>query len=317
MRKIFLALLFCFLATPAFAQFSRITSIRGQTNTGATAFFAASPFTIKAGANCSWTTVGTSTIHTFNCTSAGTPPGGASGTIQYNNSGAFGGVTGLTNGLAANCDGMGDPCFLKFAPSDIFTQLFTSQNSGGTAGNYAYCYQPTDGGLHCAASPDGVKLSDFNLFGDGTDGPSIDTSCTGCVNNALLWKLIPAHKSMQLPRIYIVSTNTVDGDFVPSGGWGATATATKLGGTDQNPKFEITAGGAGIAANPTVAFTFHEGAFSGGGSAPVAVCNQAGGTGVVADVTYTMSTTVLTVTWHGTPVAASTYDIACWLIQAQ
>lgn len=63
-------------------------------------------------------------------------PGGATGTIQYNNGGAFGGVTGLTNGLAANCDGFGTPCALKFVQPVGAPFLWAMNPVGGPAGSY-------------------------------------------------------------------------------------------------------------------------------------------------------------------------------------
>lgn len=70
---------------------------------------------------------------------AGVSPGGATGTVQYNNAGAFGGIAGLTNGLAANCDGFTDPCkLLVTIPSGSGGIPYTmaTQVTGGPAGNY-------------------------------------------------------------------------------------------------------------------------------------------------------------------------------------
>lgn len=78
MKKISIALLFLFSCImPVHAQFSRITSVTGLQNNDTQDFFAASPFTIKAGPNCTWTTAMNSTIHTFDCSGGG----GISGTI--------------------------------------------------------------------------------------------------------------------------------------------------------------------------------------------------------------------------------------------
>lgn len=78
-----------------------------------------------------WTLVGSG--------SGPTAPGGATGTIQYNNAGVFGGIAGLTNGLAANCDGFTDACkLLVTIPSGSGGIPYTiaTQVTGGPAGNY-------------------------------------------------------------------------------------------------------------------------------------------------------------------------------------
>jgi len=67
----------------------------------------------------------------------GVVPGGSPGEIQYNVTGtSFGGVAGLTNGLAADCDGFGTPCYLKFAQNATNRYLALSTFSNGPAGNY-------------------------------------------------------------------------------------------------------------------------------------------------------------------------------------
>jgi hypothetical protein len=105
----------------------------------------------------------------------------------------------------------------------------------------------------------------------------------------------------------------VSGDFVLSAGWGTSPTFTVVRGTDQGAVFTITAK-ATVGANPTVTFTFHNGAWPNG--APVVVCNRTeivAATGSPAAavsnefVPTTVSTTQIVFTFNGTPVANSTY----------
>lgn len=135
MKKIFLLPLLLLLgAIPTHAQFSRINSITLTNNNNTQAAFFASPFTLKVGANCTWSVTGT--IATLNCAGGGGAPGGNNGEIQYDNAGAFGGVTGLVNGLGIDCDGFLDPCFLRGTVS-TFTYPITVTDTNGPAGNYS------------------------------------------------------------------------------------------------------------------------------------------------------------------------------------
>lgn len=141
MKKLLATLALLLAYSPlAHAQFSRITQIRLEnfngtvTNPGATY---SSPFSFRAGPNCSWTHSANTTISEFNCTGGGVlTPGGAVGTIQYNNSGVFGGVTGVTNGVGTNCDGFGTSCKFSIAsPSGDY--IIVVVPTGSPAGSYA------------------------------------------------------------------------------------------------------------------------------------------------------------------------------------
>ncbi len=106
------------------------------------------------------------------------------------------------------------------------------------------------------------------------------------------------------------ATALVTGDFALSAGWGSTAAVSSPVGTDQAFSITVTANGAGIAANPTVTLTFHDGTWT---NSPMFVCKQAGGTGTLTTLSgeNTATATTLPLTFNGTPVAASTYIIAC------
>ena len=93
-------------------------------------------------------------------------------------------------------------------------------------------------------------------------------------------------------------------DTAPTG-WGGAGyvLAFTAGSTDARGRFIITAGAA-PALNPTLALTFRDGAWR---QAPFAIVAMNGGTGVQAFSTWTLTTTVLTITYPGTPVAGLTY----------
>jgi hypothetical protein len=330
---------------PAHAQFSRIIGITGTQNNNAQDFYAASPFTIKAGANCTWATVGTT--HTFNCSggaAASVPFSGITGStnttaamicgtgcsisttgsgtisatpasppssLQYNNAGAFGAVNQILANQA-NCDGFGTPCDMKVTTNGTLTYLFFGSNSTGMAGNFWDMYESGGSGLFLDASEDGVGNAALALSQAGNDGTFLTNFVTA---GSLGFFVKDSHKSTALSR-YMISMHAGEtpstGNFVLSGGWGSTATVDQTFGSDNTPKIQITSSGVGQAANPTITFTYKGGAFGATANTPVFVCQQLGGTGLVADITSSSTTTILIETYNGTPVASSTYIIGCY-----
>ena len=74
-----------------------------------------------------------------------------------------------------------------------------------------------------------------------------------------------------------LGTAAVDAKFSISAGWGSTATCTAQSfSNDQHGQFVIVCGGTGIAANPTVTFTYSDAAWA---HAPHFLCQIVGGTG--------------------------------------
>lgn len=104
-----------------------------------------------------------------------------------------------------------------------------------------------------------------------------------------------------------LATSVVTGDFAISGGWGSTGAKSGISGKDQAGTITITPGGTGIAANPTVALTFHDGGWA--NAAPIVTAARADtnapttGVWVVSSV----SATTVTFTFIGTPSAAKAY----------
>lgn len=341
-KALFIALFALIAAIPARAQFSQILTIQLQNSNGTVAQTFSSPFTLKVGAGCTWSITGT--VATFTCAgggggvttlnglsgaitlAAGTSisivpagntltlnalPGGAASTVQYNNAGSFGGVTNLTANIA-NCDGAGGPCQLRSVnPAATFQYVLYGTYTGAPAGNFFDLEQDSGGGLIINSS-NGTPATASGLW-------LLPTGAQLFTGNYGLFIDQP-HKSLQISRPYIKASNIVAGDIVLGAGWGSTATVTFNGAsTDTNPMFIITANGAGIAADPTAVFTYHDGLFSGGAALPNGICQQVGGTGARSFFDVTSTTTTMTFTWGrgATPVAGLTYIFNCSVMQGQ
>jgi hypothetical protein len=104
----------------------------------------------------------------------------------------------------------------------------------------------------------------------------------------------------------------VAANFVPSAGFGATASVGTIVGTEGRCSFVVTSAGAGQAANPTIAFTFPAGAFrdvNGATVVPIAIATRGGGDQPTIQFSTSCTATVCTLTFMGTPVAAQTYTV--------
>ena len=110
------------------------------------------------------------------------------------------------------------------------------------------------------------------------------------------------------------ATVVVTGDFSLSAGWGTTATVSSVvtRSRDQRGTLTVSSSGTGQAANPTIVFTFTDGAWT--TAAPFATIMREGGDQVTVGVRVTaITTTSLTMTFDGTPVDTETYVIT-WMI---
>lgn len=108
------------------------------------------------------------------------------------------------------------------------------------------------------------------------------------------------------PRLYGTGADLVAGDFLLSAGWGASAAVVVASGSsDLKGRIQITASGAGIAANPTVTLTFTDGAWP---RAPVVVSARADSNATAGEFRRTStSATATTWTFVGAPVSAEQY----------
>lgn len=106
-----------------------------------------------------------------------------------------------------------------------------------------------------------------------------------------------------------LGTAVITGDFALSAGWGTTASvsAIQTGSRDTRGRITVTSSGTGQAANPTIVLTFHDGAYT---SAPFAVVCRSGGSQRSVPVEVTTTSTTMTISFIGTPVAAETYVIS-------
>lgn len=241
----------------------------------------------------------------------GGSPASPSGSIQYNNAGSFGALSEWANGNA-DCDTFGDPCDVFITSSSTFRYFLAGTNSNGAAGNFMACYQFTDAGVYCNSTDttDNANL-DF-APSDGNTGMSVLHA-----GKATGFFIHQNDRVVTIGRLAFSSNFTTTPTsmlFALSAGWGSTAAVSSIGGSDNSFIFTVTTGGSGIAANPTVTYTYADGSF-GGASIPIALCLQTGGTDVIADITNAPTNTNIALTWHGTPTTAKTYIISCHLFQ--
>jgi hypothetical protein len=160
------------------------------------------------------------------------------------------------------------------AGSSPFTNTFIQGNGSGTtfigtgakavnipdANNLIQFPGATSGqvNLHAAAI---AGNTDLTLPNSGTDTIAI-TNGTQTFLNKTLGGTGSTNKDTLVNRErYTQGTALVAGDFALSAGWGNTATITVVG-TDSAFRATITPNGAGIAANPTVTLTYHDGTWT-------------------------------------------------------
>lgn len=96
-----------------------------------------------------------------------------------------------------------------------------------------------------------------------------------------------------------------DADVAISAGWGTTATKSVIAdSSDRRMRIQVASAGTGQGADPTITITFKQ-SFS---KAPFAVASRADVAAAAGDFRVTgRTTTTLTLTFKGTPVAAQTY----------
>lgn len=103
------------------------------------------------------------------------------------------------------------------------------------------------------------------------------------------------------------ATALVAGDYALSGGWGTTASVGTLRGHDMAGSFIVTSAGTGQGANPTITLTWKGGAWA---LDPVTIVARRTLTSQPAvQLSWVNTTTTLTITFNGTPVAGETYGI--------
>lgn len=108
--------------------------------------------------------------------------------------------------------------------------------------------------------------------------------------------------SADLPGL---GTNAQVSDFSLTG-WGSGASVSAVRGYDRGHVFTITVG-ASPSANPTVLYTFANGAQA---VTPVVQAQIRGGTGEVSDLQVTESTSAYVLTFLGVPIAGQTYSFS-------
>jgi len=107
----------------------------------------------------------------------------------------------------------------------------------------------------------------------------------------------------------------VAANYALGAGWGSTGALVLVGQapTDQRGKFTVTAGGSGLAqATATVVLTFADGAFT---AAPTCIVTTSNDNSLdTGHVTWTSTTTALTLTFSLLPVDTKVYTMTYLLI---
>jgi hypothetical protein len=101
---------------------------------------------------------------------------------------------------------------------------------------------------------------------------------------------------------------TSSGGNVSMSGWGSTATFGPCSGVDFAFTVQVNSAGTGQTANPTVTYTFRNGAWPNSGNY---TCTMTGGTGTYAFVGVNQGTSSVTFFYVGTPAASATYVFTC------
>lgn len=98
----------------------------------------------------------------------------------------------------------------------------------------------------------------------------------------------------------------IAGDFAISASWGSTASIASVSGTDAAGSITILTGGTGIAANPSITLTFHDGTWT---NPPIVVCSRGDvqTAGHVAAVSVSATQVIFTV--NTTPNSGQNYPI--------
>lgn len=110
-----------------------------------------------------------------------------------------------------------------------------------------------------ASTTDEVLLS--TTYGSGANPPVTAVLNHFGSSGVFSLDLSPA-KIVKIKRLLGGGATLVAGDLALSAGWGSTAAVSGFAGTDAGFRFTVTPNGTGIAANPTITVTFHDGTWT-------------------------------------------------------
>lgn len=115
-------------------------------------------------------------------------------------------------------------------------------------------------------------------------------------------------QDIAIRRSHSTGSALVTGDFLANASWGSTASVSSVAGSDQAFQANVTSGGSGIAANPTITFTYHDGSWS---QAPFVVANWHEPVGNVSGACgVSLDTASVVITLFGlTPTAGRIYTV--------
>lgn len=160
--------------------------------------------------------------------------------------------------------------------------------------------------VDCGSSGTAIDISGINNVVQLTRPENLTPIGTFSATNTVI-----DSQSGTVQRLRAGGTTLTTGNFSISTGWGSTRSVDTISGSDNRFKFRVNSAGTGQAANPTITITFAEGAFA---VAPFAIVVRNGGNQITTPFIWSESTTALTITFVGTPVAGEQYLFEVHLI---
>jgi hypothetical protein len=284
------------------------------------------------------TTAGAGAAGTLNCGGIGgsgaggtNAIGGAGGscTISAGNGGASGGTAANSTGgniiLLPGTAGTGGSGTAGSAGTVVFpvgSTTIPSLQATGSASNTGFvvttlvsCFLSA-GALSACGVATGEEVGSAKLFlwssttqGNGTADTGLSRDSAGVVDIGTGAQGSKA-AILQTKRYTVDGGTTLtSGAFTVGAGWGSTASLAITNSTskDSAAVVTITAGGTGIAANPTLVLTFADGTWT---NTPVCSALNTAGSSVIADLEVSArSATAYTWVYEATPTTANTSEI--------
>jgi len=156
----------------------------------------------------------------------------------------------------------------------------------------------------------------LRLFAFGTNGFSLQYNSSGAAFAEGAWvnaltlansdSSLAAKGDVKAKRYRSSGTALVAGDFTLGAGWGDTATVAVISGDDTAGTCTVTAGGVGMAQNPTLTLTFKDGTYTAAPSVIVTLAN-ASSDAATRNIKWVVTATDFTVTWLGGPGNGDTF----------
>lgn len=235
LKAILVLLVLLLLVNVAKAQGgSKIYTITFQNSSGSNLGMVASPFSLRAGSNCSFSKDPSSPIWTLNCTGGAAAAGGSSGQLQWNQASGLAGVSTVTTDGTAVTVGNGGS--VTYSGTGTVNASHYQGNSSPTATEFSYLAGVTSAiqtqltsKLNSTDLTDSLIAGKFSGTGKcylykgaaGTNGCDVPSGTGNTTSTSLTSGTVPkANGENSIVNSSITddgSTVTVNGDFVVTG----------------------------------------------------------------------------------------------------